>query len=133
MCCCRAPTPLAQYDIDNPQGIVGRDLPAARHVSWSPRARRRGPAIAAILVVLTVLTAAAAVAARHTDRRSRPDVVLLNEVRRWEDDHRQLARAVTDLDLDVVPLPPPKIGHRSAIPYRRQITDRRRRYSCDLG
>jgi endonuclease/exonuclease/phosphatase family metal-dependent hydrolase len=63
-----------------------------------------------------------------------PDLVLLNEVRRWEDDdHRQLAHAMSDLDLDLVPLPPSKTGHRSAMLYRRQSTGRWIGYGHDLG
>lgn len=63
-----------------------------------------------------------------------PDLVLLNEVRRWEDDdHRQLARAMADLDLDLVPLPPSKTGHRSAILYRRHTMGRWIGYGHDLA
>ncbi len=65
---------------------------------------------------------------------AQPDVVLLNEVCDWTGDgHRQLARAMADLDLDAAPLPPSKTGFASAVLYRTATMGRWCRASFDLA
>ncbi|MEU6647714.1 endonuclease/exonuclease/phosphatase family protein [Streptomyces albidoflavus] len=50
-----------------------------------------------------------------------PDVVLLQEANGWgANGHRQLARAMRDLDLDALPLAPSGTGYGTAILYRRE-------------
>ncbi len=62
----------------------------------------------------------------------RPDILLLNEVVGWDDSfHRQLGRAMDDLDLDAVPLPPSRSGYRSALLYRKASVGRWKRYGFD--
>jgi hypothetical protein len=62
----------------------------------------------------------------------RPDILLLNEAVGWDDSfHRQLGRAMDDLDLDAVPLPPSRSGYRSAILYRTATVGRWKRYGFD--
>ncbi|WP_432982898.1 endonuclease/exonuclease/phosphatase family protein [Dactylosporangium sp. CA-233914] len=67
-------------------------------------------------------------------RAAQPDVLLLNEANEWDlHGHRQLGRAMADLDLDVAPLPPSKSGCRSAILYRTATLGRWTHTSFDLA
>ena len=62
----------------------------------------------------------------------RPDILLLNEVVGWDaHQHKQLGRAMNDLDLDAVPLPPSTSGYRSAILYRAATLGRWQRAGGD--
>lgn len=54
-----------------------------------------------------------------------PDLVLLQEAVGWHRyGHRQLARAMADLDMDAVPLPPSGSGYPPALLYRRETMGR---------
>ncbi|GGT23181.1 endonuclease/exonuclease/phosphatase family protein [Streptomyces griseoviridis] len=54
-------------------------------------------------------------------RAARPDLVLLQEAYGWaEFGHRQLARAITDLNLQALPIPPSRSGIVPVLLYRRE-------------
>jgi len=62
----------------------------------------------------------------------RPDLLLLQEATDWDRyGHRQLGRAMNDLDLDACPLPPSSTGIRPALLYRNATMGRWRRWNTD--
>ncbi|WP_424864053.1 endonuclease/exonuclease/phosphatase family protein [Streptomyces sp. MMS24-I29] len=64
----------------------------------------------------------------------RVDVVLLQEATGWDSyGHKQLARAMRDLDLDAAPLPPSRSGIGTALLYRREVLGRWVRHNADFG
>lgn len=66
-----------------------------------------------------------ALAERIDGAAEQVDVVLLQEVVDWEKyGHKQLARAMRDLDLEALPLAPSRSGLGTAILYRREVLGR---------
>lgn len=64
----------------------------------------------------------------------RVDVVLLCEVVDWHlYGHKQLARAMADLDLDALPLAPSKSGYGTAVLYRPEVLGRWSRWNTDFA
>lgn len=64
----------------------------------------------------------------------RVDVVMLTETTDWHRyGHKQLARAMRDLDLDAAPLAPSRSGMGTALLYRQQILGRWARHNPDFG
>ncbi|CAJ61379.1 MULTISPECIES: endonuclease/exonuclease/phosphatase family protein [Frankia] len=62
----------------------------------------------------------------------RPDLLLLCEASDWHRyGHKQLARAMRDLDMDACPLPPSSTGIRPAVMYRGATIGRWVRYNDD--
>lgn len=60
----------------------------------------------------------------------KPDFILLTEARDWEKQgHRQLSRAMRDLDMDALPLAPSKSGQHAALLFRRETVGRWQRWN----
>lgn len=73
-------------------------------------------------------------AERINSAADRVDVVLLCEVVDWHlYGHKQLARALRDLDLDAAPLAPSRSGIGTALLYRRETLGRWSRHNPDFG
>ncbi len=73
-------------------------------------------------------------AQRIKQAAERVDVVLLCEATGWNRyGHKQLARAMTDLDLDAAPLPPSRSGIGTALLYRSEVLGRWVRHNADFG
>ncbi|GHE14687.1 endonuclease/exonuclease/phosphatase family protein [Streptomyces alanosinicus] len=71
---------------------------------------------------------------RINSAADRVDVVMLCEVVDWHlYGHKQLARALEDLDLDAAPLAPSRSGYGTALLYRREVLGRWRRHNPDFG
>lgn len=64
----------------------------------------------------------------------RVDVVMLCEANGWDlYGHKQLARAMADLDLDAAPLALSRSGYGTALLYRREVLGRWARHNLDFG
>lgn len=75
-----------------------------------------------------------ALAERINAAAERVDVLLLCEVVDWHRyGHRQLARAMRDLDLDALPLAPSNSGYGTAVLYRPQTLGRWFRWNTDFA
>lgn len=62
---------------------------------------------------------------RFSSSKNKADFLLLTEARDWDKQgHRQLARAMRDLDMDALPLAPSKSGQHVALLYRRETVGR---------
>ncbi|MGW5096305.1 endonuclease/exonuclease/phosphatase family protein [Streptomyces nodosus] len=73
-------------------------------------------------------------AQRINEAADRIDVVLLCEATGWDRyGHKQLARAMADLDLDAAPLPPSRSGIGTALLYRKEVLGRWVRHNADFG
>ncbi|MFI1966690.1 endonuclease/exonuclease/phosphatase family protein [Streptomyces pathocidini] len=73
-------------------------------------------------------------AERINSAADRVDVVMLCEIPEWHRyGHKQLARAMQDLDLDAAPLAPSRSGIGTALLYRREVVGRWVRHNPDFG
>lgn len=73
-------------------------------------------------------------AERINSAADRVDVVMLCEAVDWHlYGHKQLARAMHELDLDAVPLAPSRSGYGTALLYRREALGRWSRHNPDFG
>ena len=73
-------------------------------------------------------------AERINSAADRVDLVMLTETTDWHRyGHKQLARAMRDLDLDAAPLGPSRSGYNTGLLYRREILGRWCRHNPDFG
>lgn len=63
-----------------------------------------------------------------------PDLVLVQEAVGWDTyGHRQLGRAMKDLDMDALPVPPSSSGYPPALLYRRETVGRWKFWNTDFA
>lgn len=66
--------------------------------------------------------------------KPRPDLLLVSEVQDWDKQgHRQLSRAIHDLGMDALPIPPSNSGKHVALFYRRESVGRWKHWNVDYA